>query len=917
MITRRTASKVTFKWGDACLAFSPVDDRLLDELTITTKELAFDPRTYQKKVVYKSETMLLDKENTEQARKAMGMPDKDIDVDAISANQIQAICRDTGLKTYRDGIACIGAMMGTNTEDEVSPALERKLYVSMQRHCGEVIYTYQGFLVKLVRACVKHGIAFDVEDCRVAREGRDLPQPKLDAMTGFRFSQKELVEKALSSGKSGLIGAPTRYGKCLGIDTKVLTASYDIVKIQDVKVGDCLMGPDGTARTVTALGHGKEQSYRIIPSKGEPFICNESHILPLKVTGGAKLGGWKKGDLVFVTVKEYLGKSKTFKHVTKLWYAALDFQEAQLPVDPWIVGVWLGDGCFDGKAKLTKPDTDVQHGLITWAEANGYTWEYRPDNGKERQAVKINTMDKTAKGRYCSAFRQVSDMCCLDGEKRIPKQYLTSSRKQRLELLAGLIDTDGTVNNDVGYEIVTKYDGLAEDIIRLCRGLGFRVTRTKKVAAIKKLDFSGVYWRLQISGDLPQVPCRGHKKIDSVKLRVDPAITGFTVEDVGIQDYYGVTVDGPDKMFLLWDHLVTHNTILMINVARAFPDVPIAVIAPGVDLCNQLYGDFTGPFGIKDREVKLICSGSRNTATSETGITICSADSVGKIDSGIPRVVLADEPHALVTATRVSAINKAFPLARRYGFGATLTGRFDGADPLIEGLFGPVLAERTYKEAVEEGAICPLAVIFFDVYLREGFSNRDTAYKKLLFESPQMAALTARLCNEVIPQEFQTMLFVKTERQAEVYRNAIGRDTTIAMAKRMNKAEREEVTSLMRNNVIKRCLCTDIYVQGVTFSDVRVLINCEAGGNNTTAIQKPGRLAQVRDGKKCGIVFDFCFKDAYASRRGLDKAEALVRDSAARKKAYTDKGYEIKHVTTIQEAIDTFNDLVENGRFTK
>ena len=161
------------------------------------------------------------------------------------------------------------------------------------------------------------------------------------------------------------------------------------------------------------------------------------------------------------------------------------------------------------------------------------------------------------------------------------------------------------------------------------------------------------------------------------------------------------------------------------------------------------------------------------------------------------------------------------------------------------------------------------------------------------------------------------MLFVKTERQAEVYRNAIGRDTTIAMAKRMNKTERAEVTDLMRRDVIKRCLCTDIYVQGVTFSDVRVLINCEAGGNNTTAIQKPGRLAQVRDGKKCGIVFDFFFRDAYASRRGLEKAECLVRDSAARKKAYTDKGYDIKHVTTMQEALDTFNDLVENGRFTK
>lgn len=430
----------------------------------------------------------------------------------------------------------------------------RKLFTLVKRDGKDVASTYQGFLYKLISVCLKNNVTFFIRDLRKACIPAGFPAPRLDLMHGFRFSQQKLLEDALKKDQSGLIGAPTRYGKCLGINTKILTADYDIVKIQDVKVGDTLMGPDGTARTVTALGRGKEQSYRIVPNKGEPFICNESHILPLKVTGGAKMGGWKKGDIVFVTVKEYLKKSKTFKHITKLWYATLDFQESNLPVDPWVVGVWLGDGNFDGRASLTKPNAAVQVGLIEWANANDYTWEYRADNGKERQAIKINTNDKTVKGRFCSAFRQIADMCCVGEEKRIPKQYLTASKSQRLELLAGLIDTDGSVNNSAGYEIMTKYDGLSEDIVRLCRGLGFRVTRSRKTASIRALGFSGEYWRLQISGHLPDIQCRGHKRIHTVKGRVDPTTTGFTVEDIGTQDYYGVTVDGPDKMFLLWDH---------------------------------------------------------------------------------------------------------------------------------------------------------------------------------------------------------------------------------------------------------------------------------------------------------------------------------------------------------------------------
>lgn len=354
------------------------------------------------------------------------------------------------------------------------------------------------------------------------------------------------------------------------------------------------------------------------------------------------------------------------------------------------------------------------------------------------------------------------------------------------------------------------------------------------------------------------------------------------------------------------------KTTLMINTLRAFPTLNTVVTAPGVDLCNQLYDDLTGPRGIKNREIKKICSGSRTKFQAEgNGITICSADSLEKCDTGLTELLLADEPHAYATGTRVGKLN-AFTKARRYGYGATLKGRFDGRDPIIEGLFGPVLVERTYKEAVAEGAICPLNIIFMVIELTPNhYRSRDDAYKALFFNNQQMAGLTARICNEVIPQEYQTMLFIKNSVQADIYRDAIGRDTTIAMAKQMNTKQRAEVTELMRTNVIKRCLCTDIYVQGVTFSDARVLINCEAGGNNTTAIQKPGRLAEIRPNKKCGIIIDFMF--TFSGKRKDYQGEAfwaLVSDSKARKTAYEEKGYGIYEAHTIQECKTIFNSLI-------
>lgn len=355
------------------------------------------------------------------------------------------------------------------------------------------------------------------------------------------------------------------------------------------------------------------------------------------------------------------------------------------------------------------------------------------------------------------------------------------------------------------------------------------------------------------------------------------------------------------------------KTACLINIIRAYPTLSVCVVAPGVDLVNQLYSDITDKFGLPGRRVSLVCGRHKLKGSIEPGdVVVCSADSLKNIDTTQFQLLLADEPHELVTDSRRDVVNS-FPHARRIGFGATLTGRFDGRDELITGLFGPVLAERTYLEAVEEGAICPLTVIFWDVTLEyRRYWNRQRAYEDKFFQNPNMHQMIADICHKVIPEEFQTLIFIKHEKQAEALSEYIGRDTCIAMAKRMSEKERKEITAKLKNDEIKRCLCSRIYIKGVTFSDVRVLINAEAGGNNTSSIQKPGRLAEKRPGKKCGIIIDFSFRcdpafynDAYAG-----PWKSLIWESKAREKAYREKGYDIYHVNSLEELKIKFNELI-------
>lgn len=356
------------------------------------------------------------------------------------------------------------------------------------------------------------------------------------------------------------------------------------------------------------------------------------------------------------------------------------------------------------------------------------------------------------------------------------------------------------------------------------------------------------------------------------------------------------------------------------NCLRAFPDITTVVTVPGKDLVKQLFSDIKE--ALPKREVVLIGAGSSKKFPSDD-ITVASMDSLHKCDAGKTRLLLIDEPHAVATDSRIPELFK-FSQARKFGFGATTSGRYDQRDIWIESLIGKLLVNRTYTEAVEEGAICPLVVymlkIKFDAF---NSRSRDQAYDTLLYRSPRISELTARICRSLIPEHWQTLVFIKDEHQATRYLKDVGENGVVVMAKLMTNKERDEKMRLMQENIIKRCLASKIYAQGVTFSDVRCLVNVEGGGGSISSVQKPGRLAEIRPNKSCGIVFDFIFdcneepqNDVPMGERrsrGNDEWWNVVRDSWSRYSVYKEKGYEMRVVDTWQQLKELFEERSTRG----
>jgi superfamily II DNA or RNA helicase len=339
----------------------------------------------------------------------------------------------------------------------------------------------------------------------------------------------------------------------------------------------------------------------------------------------------------------------------------------------------------------------------------------------------------------------------------------------------------------------------------------------------------------------------------------------------------------------------------LLNIIRAYPNVPTVVAMPGVDLLNQACAELR--IGLPGRTVSGEFSGAKKPKGQCDDVTVCSLDSLEKINPEGVKLLLIDEPHAIAAPSRILNVAK-FQQARIYGFGATTTGRFDGGDALVEGLVGPVLFEKTFSQAVKEGAICPITVYMVEMpFEKFACHDRDSAYRQLVYRNPRFMEVVQQISN-AIPLDWQTLIFADQMKQIDLIATFVEGGTT-AIASRMSKKERDEKFASMKSGDTKRCIATGIYAVGTTFPDLRCIINAAGGGGSITGTQKPGRLAQRRPGKKCGYMIDFLFvatdHDEDARTGGGDKWISVIIDCQNRLRVYRANGYTIKVIKNLAD----------------
>jgi ATP-dependent Lon protease len=411
------------------------------------------------------------------------------------------------------------------------------------------------------------------------------------------------IANPAAMGTAIAINGPMGTGKCHAYDTQILMYDGSIKMVQDIVVGDKVMGDDSKCRNVISLGRGEDDMYDIVHLNGEKYGVNSEHIMCLKQSGmniiktvKTNSGGIRykviyfdkndykqhskrfceledatrylndmklEHDYIEIPVKTLLKLPKYISVNLKGYKRGVEFSSKKVPFDPYIIGAWLGDGTST-KSEITNQDATILHYLRTELKKYNLNLVHRAEYtyGISYDMHKHDTRNNKNK------FLQVLKDYKLIGNKHIPVDYKTNDRQTRLELLAGIIDTDGSYCDDSkGYDIIQKNKVLADDILFVARSLGFsaNMKQCEKSCMYKGEKRTGTYHRIHLSGDnLSSIPVKCPRKMAKNErvMNKDSMIMGITIEPRGWGKYYGFELDNNHK-YLLGDFTVTHNTSLV------------------------------------------------------------------------------------------------------------------------------------------------------------------------------------------------------------------------------------------------------------------------------------------------------------------------------------------------------------------
>ena len=357
--------------------------------------------------------------------------------------------------------------------------------------------------------------------------------------------------------------------------------------IEALKVGDEVAAGDGSWTKLKGVFHrGPQQIFRVEFSDKTWIECDHEHLWQVqREHGRGKEKVWDVLPTYALLARPY------FRQTGRLQLplaGVVQFEEQDVPIHPYVMGALFGDGNFSkkGSTRITSADQEVFDRI-----------EKHNPLGKSGKMTKNNRCPSRTLLNLMPLIRDLGLAGKRSWEKHIPKKYLLNSYENRVELLRGIMDTDGTVSpsgKSVSFSSTSKQ--LSEDVMFLVRSLG-----EKAVMGVERRTYythngekkrGRISYRVHISikGFNPFVLERKAARVTPFVKRNNKVIK--TIVPVGIKDSICLSVEHPEGLYIAKDFIVTHNTALMLNLIR-------------MNMANHRIAYFSSEMGPEELKLRL------------------------------------------------------------------------------------------------------------------------------------------------------------------------------------------------------------------------------------------------------------------------------------------------------------------------
>ena len=372
---------------------------------------------------------------------------------------------------------------------------------------------------------------------------------------------------------------PPRHGKALAVATPIATPS-GWTTMGELKAGDAVFGSDGKPCKVVSKSEvwcGRE-CFVVRSDDGDEIVADAEHEWPVRLC--------RKYKKVLPKTTRYLADRSSLRRPMLAAQAALDLPEAELSIDPYVLGVWLGDGRTMSSGICSADDWIIDElerieGSVNHYAKVGKTKHFRIGPHYREGAMQSETLQ----GRLRAL--------ALIANKHVPIAYKRASKGQRLSLLQGIVDTDGYVAEDGQIEVCTILSTLAEDVKEIVHSLGHKASIIVGRATLDGVDCGEKYRVMFYMDGAARLPrkaakCRHGMRAFKRYISVFPTTPRDTV---------CIEVDSPDHLFLAGRSMLpTHNSELASRRFPAYalgrrPDREFISVSAGADLATDFGRD--------------------------------------------------------------------------------------------------------------------------------------------------------------------------------------------------------------------------------------------------------------------------------------------------------------------------------------